>query len=224
MERGMVSPVDDRPVGAGKRYATLLAALAWATIIFDFCLGLGRPGGLVERLSNYAGYFTLWTNVLCAVIMTATARARWTGRHGFLTHPTTATGAAAAIIIVAAVFNLVLRAYYSPTGAFAVTNEMMHVVLPALFVGDWLFFVDKRELGWRGLSWALYPLIYMLVALVRGAITGFYPYPFADVSVLGYPRVLLNSLVIGVFYSLAILALNAVGRRRERRRSRGSAR
>jgi hypothetical protein len=36
-------------------------------------------------------------------------------------------------------------------------------------------------------------LLYLLYALARGEFSGFYAYPFINVSVLGYQRVLLNA-------------------------------
>jgi hypothetical protein len=56
------------------------------------------------------------------------------------------------------------------------------------------------------LPWLLYPFLYLIVILARGHISGFYPYPFVDVTQLGYPKVVVNSLwVVLVFVGIAVL-------------------
>jgi hypothetical protein len=51
----------------------------------------------------------------------------------------------------------------------------------------------------------VYPLLWLVFTLIRGEGTGFYPYPFVDVGLHGYGRVLLNCL----FVALLFLALAA---------------
>ena len=54
----------------------------------------------------------------------------------------------------------------------------------------------------------LYPFIYLIAILARGHVSGFYPYPFVDVTQLGYPKVLVNSLmVVLVFVGIAVLLI-----------------
>lgn len=45
------------------------------------------------------------------------------------------------------------------------------------------------------------------VGAVVGAIFGFYPYPFIDVTALGYPQVLLNSFVLAIGFLVMGLLL-----------------
>ena len=48
-----------------------------------------------------------------------------------------------------------------------------------------------------------FPIAY---AMARGAITGFYPYPFIDVPALGIARVIVNALaILAGFFAIAIL-------------------
>jgi len=80
-------------------------------------------------------------------------------------------------------------------------------VTPPLFVIDWLLFVPKGEIGWRnGLDSLAYPIAYLVWTMVHGAFAGWYPYPFIDVSKLGYGRMLLNSAgLILAFLALELL-------------------
>ena len=95
-----------------------------------------------------------------------------------------------------------------------VADWILHYVTPALFVVYWLIFVPKRSLRWKHpLVWASYPLAYLIYALFRGGLSGFYPYPFIDVAVLGLPRVFLNGAALLVVFCLAGLLLVLIDRR-----------
>ncbi len=67
-----------------------------------------------------------------------------------------------------------------------------------------------------GLS-LLYPLAWLVFTLVRGPISDFYPYPFLDVRVLGYPAVLLNCVVVAVLFVALAAAAAAFDRAMARR-------
>jgi hypothetical protein len=52
----------------------------------------------------------------------------------------------------------------------------------------------------------LYPLAYSIYTMIRGRMMGWYPYPFLDAGVLGYPTVLMNiGGMIVVFFGVAAL-------------------
>lgn len=64
--------------------------------------------------------------------------------------------------------------------------------------------------------WLVYPVAYLVYTMVRGRIVGTYPYPFLDVSTLGYLRVLANAMVLlVVFLGIGALII-AISRRRAR--------
>ncbi len=68
-----------------------------------------------------------------------------------------------------------------------------------MYVVFWFMFVPKSTLRWRSLlTWLIYPLVYAIVALIKGAIFNWYPYPFLEVGKLGYPQVFLNVAMLFV--------------------------
>ena len=85
--------------------------------------------------------------------------------------------------------------------------------MPALYLLDWFLFVPKGTLRFRSaFAWLGFPLVYAGYSLAHGAATGFYPYPFLDVTKLHYERVLMNmGMLVAVFVGLA-LCLVALGR------------
>ena len=57
-------------------------------------------------------------------------------------------------------------------------------------------------------GWLIYPAVYLVYILARGAISAVYPYPFVDVSLLGYRGVLVNTVVFTlIFVGLGLLAV-----------------
>ena len=74
------------------------------------------------------------------------------------------------------------------------------------------FCAEERVALERCDVWLLYPAIYLVYLLLRGALFGLYPYPFIDAGELGYPRMLINaSLFFVIFLGLGLLVV-ALGR------------
>ncbi len=63
-----------------------------------------------------------------------------------------------------------------------------------------------------GIRWLFFPIGFGLWALFWGAIFGFYPYPFIDVAVLGYPQAFLNILLMLAGFFVLGLGLVAIDR------------
>jgi hypothetical protein len=89
-------------------------------------------------------------------------------------------------------------------------DNLLHSIIPVLYLIFWIFFVRKQSLQWKDIfPWLIYPLVYLVYVLIRGAYFGVYPYPFVDVVQLGYARVMLNSL--GVTAMILLFSLLFVG-------------
>jgi hypothetical protein len=94
-----------------------------------------------------------------------------------------------------------------------VADTIEHEVAPALYVLDWLLFVPKGYLKFRSALVSIaFPMAYGAYSLIQGALTEFYPYPFLDVSKLGYERVLINMTGLFVVFAGLGLLLIAIGR------------
>lgn len=139
---------------------------------------------------NYFGFFTIQSNILLFVALFAAAFIALAGRrqpHWLMYLRAIAT---TAMIIVGLVYNTLLAGLYGFT-ADSWTNPVHHIVLPIYAVLDWLFFGDRIRLPWKRL-WVplLYPIVWLLVVLVRGATDGWVPYPFLEPGI-GYGSVAL---------------------------------
>jgi len=175
-----------------------IAALAWFALGLQLLLTLQNPahlpGNLDERLNNLLSYFTIWTNFLIAATLTVLLVARNSRLARRLGTPEFLTGVAVAISLVSLAYELLLRGLWKPMGWYWVADTLFHDVVPAAFVLLWLAFVPKGGLGARHLpAWLIYPTIYFVYVLLRGVVTGRYPYPFWDVTAIGYVHTVINA-------------------------------
>jgi hypothetical protein len=59
----------------------------------------------------------------------------------------------------------------------------------------------------------VFPLAYAVYSLLHGAVTGFYPYPFINVSNLGYDKVFIDMAVLVLVFLGLGLGLIGIDRR-----------
>jgi hypothetical protein len=165
-------------------------------------------GSLVETSWVLVRYFTVLTNLLVAVIMGGIAL----GRPRF-SSPLIIGGATLAIVLVGAVYMALLRGMVELSSGALFADVLLHQVMPVLTVIFWLLFAPKTGLRWRDpMLWSVYPLIYLTYAVIRGGIERRYPYPFIDVSRIGWPQAIANSAAIAVLFLIAGLGLVFLGR------------
>jgi hypothetical protein len=107
-------------------------------------------------------------------------------------------------------YNLLLRHLWQPEGWQFVADELLHDMVPVLYIAYWWRCVPKGSLrlGHIGL-WMIYPLVYFAYVLLRGDLLAAYPYPFIDVASLGYPQVFINAG--GILAGFGGLARGGVG-------------
>lgn len=205
-----------------RSFALAVALLAWAGVVLQLVLTAGKvtAGGqsLAWALVIYLGYFTVLTNILAAVAVSGALLLPGTSLGRSCQRPGVVTAIAAAISVVGLSYFLLLRQTWDPQGWQLLADVLLHYVMPALFVAYWWLTVSKAELSWRQVpAWTIYPLAYLVYMLVRGEITGLYPYPFADVPDLGYPAALANSAKIFAFFVVMALLFVGLGRRQAQR-------
>lgn len=192
----------------------LAAVLGWLGLSIQLYLVFyGRwsvEASLLGGLVSYFSYFTVLTNTLVAAVLTSAATTRESRGRTFLLQPWVSSGIAVSISVVGLAYSLLLRHLWHPQGWQLIADELLHDVIPLLFVLYWWRCVPKGHLrlGHIGL-WAIYPLLYFAYVLLRGRSLGIYPYPFVDVEKLGYPQVFLNAS--GILLGFVVVALVVLG-------------
>jgi hypothetical protein len=189
---------------SNKLFAAVTGLTALAAIVLQLYsnIAINKAGLTVaEHLLRFFTFFTILTNLLIGICCVSVAA----GVNNFFTKINMLNAAVVYITIVGIIYNVVLRGQFVLTGVDKFLNEVLHVVVPVLYIIYWVLFVPKNNLQWKNaLPWIWYPLIYLGIILIRGAISNYYPYPFVDVKTIGYSNALLNSF----FVTLAFLFIS----------------
>lgn len=198
-----------------RRFVLVAASLGWFGLaVQQYLIFLGRwadHASLLGGLVRFFSFFTVLTNALVAVALTCALSRRDGPGWRFFRNPAVCSGIAASIALVGLAYNLLLRHLWQPQGWQWIADELLHDVMPLLFVIYWALYVPRAALGIRHiLLWMLYPITYFGYVLLRGNALGDYMYPFIDVGTIGFTPALLNAgSVLAGFVLIALLVLTA---------------
>ena len=196
-------------------YRTFVGMLWLVAVAVQYWLVTHGEGGALLPASSvrFFSFFTILTNLLVAAAMLAPVLAPGSRLAEFLDRPSVRTAIVGYILIVGTVYWALLSGIDKATGLHLYLEYVLHYVIPPLFMLDWLLFVPKGDIAWRtGIDSLAYPAAYLAWTLVHGYATSWYPYPFIDVTKLGYPRMLLNSVGLILAFLAIELLLVAIGR------------
>jgi hypothetical protein len=197
------------------------AAVAWFGLGLQLHIALparmALGDSLVSALVWYLSFFTISTNLLVAGSLSVLVAAPQSCAGRWLVRASVQSAIAVYIILVAIAYELLLRRLWKPTGLQFVADLTLHDLTPLLYLAYWALCVPKGRLEWGHIpAWIVYPGIYLLYMLARGAATGLYPYPFLDAAALGYRRALLSALLLLLGLVSLAFVLVAVDRVRGR--------
>ncbi|MBC7805572.1 MAG: Pr6Pr family membrane protein [Akkermansiaceae bacterium] len=145
---------------------------------------------------NYFSFFSIQSSLFAALVLIASAIRIGRGEHG--EGLTFWRGAVTLCLTLAGTVYLVLLggASESLQSPREQTNAVLHYLVPVALLADW-FLGPKERIPFRlGLMWLLYPLLYVVYSLVRGRFTEWYPYPFLNPIVSGYPGIVTVCLIM----------------------------
>ncbi|MGY2188098.1 hypothetical protein D3C87_1082900 [compost metagenome] len=197
-----------------RRLICLAAVLGWTALSIQMYLTLyyrwSSGGSLLGGLMSYFSYFTVLTNMLVAVVLTCAATRRESAARRWFLQPWVSSGVAVSIVLVSVAYNLLLRHLFRPEGLQFVADELLHDVMPLLFLGYWWFCVPKGTLRLKHVPlWLIYPCVYFAYAMLRGHLLSAYPYWFLNVNLLGYSQVFINAA--GVLVGFVVIGLVVIG-------------
>ena len=199
-----------------------VAVIGWWALALQLSLSLqlSMSSGktIVAGLVVYFGFFTILTNMLVALALSAQLFWWDTATGRFFARPDVNTAIATYIAVVGIVYSLLLRDIWKPQGLQLIVDRLLHDLIPVAFLVYWWLAVPKQSLHWsQAPHWLIYPLAYCAYSLIRGELTGLYPYPFIDVKQLGYPRTFINAAGMVFGFLVAALMLIAISRLQDRR-------
>lgn len=158
-----------------------------------------------ERIANIFCFFTVVSNLLLAAtnaVLSIEPR-----RHTAVFSGLRLSGVLS-MIVTGVVFHIALSSLHDLHGTAKAADLCLHTISPIMALVSWLVVgprgvIDRRVVGIS----VVYPVAWLVATLIRGAIVGFYPYPFLDATTHGYLRVAINSVIVAVLF--VALALGA---------------
>ena len=160
---------------------------------------------LGARLYRCFAYFTIQGNLLVAV--TSWQLVRDPARDGRWWRPVR-LAAIVGITVTGLVHFVLLRPLLHLEGASYLCDKLLHMVVPVLAVLAWLLVGPRPRAGCAVAGALAWPILWLVVILAQGAVSGWYPYPFLDVDAEGVGTVVATCVGITVlFVALSALAV-----------------
>lgn len=180
-------------------YRFFFCALVLLAVGVELDQAIRTDAGIV----NFFSFFTYESNIFAAVIFLLGGKAALDGTAA-RTFAAWRGAATVYMAITGAVYMLLLR---SDPVTIPWANDVLHYIFPVVVIADWFIVIPHIRIPYKkGLLWTIYPLIYLVYTLLRGAITHWYPYTFINPIVHGYAGVVRTSAAI----LIATLVLIAV--------------
>jgi hypothetical protein len=190
-----------------RKYLLVIFKVTFALLAL-FALGQ-EIAALINRdafnLVTFYSYFTNQSNTFAAIMLLVSA---YFVAKGVKSSKLVMLrgGASLYLILTGVVFTFIL-AGDDPTQwtEVPIDNTILHNIMPIALALDWLLDPPAKSVAYkRALLWLIYPLLYAATSLVRGSMSGFYPYPFFNSENGGYGMVF--AYVVGIALFVAAMA------------------
>ena len=177
-------------------YRIIFAGLSWFILIASAVIYAITYGVVLPWFNGFKA-FTMQTNLIVTIWFTLAII--WYNKPETLdkiSGPLKGTFTLY-ITITFVFFAVLLSSFYQPTGFAAFSNLVLHYITPIAFTVDWVLTETKVRYEWNYmLYWIIYPICYVLFAVIHGTFTGSYLYYFLDINALG---------IFGFFIYISIL-------------------
>jgi hypothetical protein len=160
------------------------------------------------RPLRYFAFFTILSNLFGAILFLALA-ARWrtTRTHAF----DVLRGAAVLYLVITFIVVLVLLSGAELQVGVPWVDFVVHKLFPLVVVIDWLIDPPSTDVRLRDVAWWLvFPSVWVVLTLARGAVDHWYPYPFLDPANGGYRSVAFHVGMILAGFLVIAGGVNAV--------------
>jgi hypothetical protein len=197
-----------------------LAAFTTAALIAQlFVTGGLDTGHASTRFIRMFSFFTIQSNILVAV--TSWGLFQRPQRGGLLWR-TLRVDAIAGISITGLVYSIALSGLQHLHGWARLCDTAFHYVVPIAAVLTWLVVGPRGRVDRMAvLAGLIWPVLWFVYTLIHGAVSGWYPYHFIDVSDIGYPQALLNALLVTLLLAVVLCVIWLVDQRASSLTGRG---
>lgn len=197
-----------------RKYIDILGFLiGWIAIIGQFILLIqNRQADIPETIIRFFSFFTILTNILVALYFTSRISISKNTSLSRLTNSGNLTALTAFILVVGLVYQFILRGTWQPTGLQRIVDELLHSIIPLFVLLYWMKFANNTDLIFKNIKiWLWYPIGYFLYIIIRGHFSDFYPYPFVNVTEIGYSQVFINAVLVSLFFLFIMGTLIFIG-------------
>lgn len=213
----MTTPSDSSTTAQARSLARrtfgILNLIAGATLAFALVFQI------VEKVVNddliadqYFSYFTILTTMITIVVVLVGGVMALGRPVDTSLYASIRLAVVSYAVVTAIVYNVLLRGI--PDEGYVVTpwpGEIMHVWMPIFLVIEWLVAPGRPRLRWSAIGVVvIYPLTWAAFTLVRGAFTGWVPYPFFEFStgfvsialyILGIAAIIIGFAALGILWT-----------------------
>jgi hypothetical protein len=170
-----------------------LGVLALAAVAAQWRHGIADPP---FSAVNFFSFFTIESNLLAAGVLIAVGAGGLRGDPRSERLDLWRRAATLYMATTGVVYSAMLAGQDSELLGWV--NLVLHFLMPLALVADWALDRPRWRIPFRrALVWIAFPAAFIGYTLIRGAATGWYPYPFVDAADRGYPAVLLTTLILG---------------------------
>lgn len=191
-----------------RKYKThvLIDLIIIVAITFGIAVNLANTPTVMGRWRLFI-YFTIQANLMMlALCFWSILSERLSKLYQWMR-----TGTTLYLVVTMVGYHFLLSAIHAPGGMAGVANGLLHYVVPILALATWLGYMRRHELRWwTAFGWLIYPLVYSVTTLIRGMVTGIYPYWFLNPTV-PYPDGIGTILRLGIFLLIMTVVLMVLG-------------
>lgn len=178
-----------------------IARIFFSTLVFA-AIGTQLVAGIQDQsnLIHFFSFFTIQSNILAATVLMIVGVGSLLGKKATASFTFLRGGATLYMVMTGIIFALLLSGFQRDLQTtIPWVNTVLHYLMPAVMLIDWLLFPPKKSLALRtSLWWLIYPALYLLFSLIMGAFTQWYPYPFMNPLMNGWEAVAITCSGIAV--------------------------
>ncbi len=193
-------------------FKVFFALLSLSALVTEVAVSLERG---TFNPANFFSYFTVQVNSI--VVVTLLVSAFMTAANKSPRWLDILRSATAVYILVVGIGFAILLSGLEGVVLTAVPwdNTVLHYITPLAVLLDFIFDRPRTKLQFKkSLIWITFPIVYVAYSLIRGVVTGWYPYPFLNPHISGFGSVLLAVLgltVVGIILIYIVTHLTRSG-------------
>ncbi|MFX0099644.1 MAG: Pr6Pr family membrane protein [Candidatus Hodarchaeota archaeon] len=125
------------------------------------------------------------------------------------------------ITITLIIFAILLDPLYNPTAINEIINNiLLHYLIPSLAIFDFLVSNNEAEIKYRYVPfWLIYPVCYLVFAVLHGNATGNYIYYFFDFGSIGMGIFVIMVIILAAMYILIGLLFAFINKKLRNRKT-----